>query len=95
MIEQVVAGLGEQAGWQGLLADLDDPLGKGVELGGHAAFLAQLKAGRSVKLSISGLALHCIKFGDQIEHLLALLLQNRHPGFVGLNKISFFEPLTS
>ena len=95
LIEQVVAGRGEQAGRQGLLADLDDPLGKGVELGGHAAFLAQLKAGRSVKLSISGLALHCIKFGDQIEHLLALLLQNRHPGFVGLDELSFFEPLTS
>ena len=26
---------------------------------------------------------------------LALLLQNRHPGFVGLDELSFFEPLTS
>jgi hypothetical protein len=26
---------------------------------------------------------------------LALLLQNRHPSFVGLDELSFFEPLTS
>ena len=26
---------------------------------------------------------------------LALLLQNRHPSFVGLDELSFFEPLTA
>jgi hypothetical protein len=26
---------------------------------------------------------------------LAFLLQNRHPGFVGLDELSCFEPLTS
>jgi hypothetical protein len=69
-------GLGEQASRQGLLADLDDQLGKGDELGGHAAFLAQWKAYPGVDRSITGLALHGIKLGDQYYvHFWAVGLQ--------------------
>jgi hypothetical protein len=59
--------LGEQASLQGLLADLDEPLGKDVEVGGHAPFLPQWKASPTVKMGIAALARQGIKSDDQID----------------------------